>query len=207
MENTKKRTGTSQRHGFDCQELAAKSSYSAIFIIVMLFVIRPLMVNQILSRANAYSACGLYSETQRQCSKALLLDNNSSSAWYLLGCVHKARKDVDAAYAAFQKAAQIDPKNVPAQFDLGMMYAQDNLYHQAIPCFEQVRACKAEEAKKGVHEEFSYHRAALNMLLFCYQKTGDSAKAQLTQEELRVYYPDQMQSGTAPAVTDVPQGR
>jgi tetratricopeptide (TPR) repeat protein len=204
MENTKTReSSTTQRHRFDGRELAAKSASSVILIIVLLFLIRPLMVSQILSRADAYSTCGLYDESKRQCSKVLLMDNNNSTAWYLLGTIHRAEKNVDLAYAAYSKATQTDPTNVPAQFDLGMMYAQDNLYRQAIPCFEQVRACRAEEAKKGSHEEFSYHRAALNMLLFCYQKTSDSAKAQLTKEELRVYYPNQIQS----AATDRPQGQ
>jgi tetratricopeptide (TPR) repeat protein len=194
-----------QRHRFDGRELAAKSASSTILVIVLLFLIRPLMVKQILSRADAYSSCGLYEESKRQCSKVLLIDNNNSAAWYLLGCVHKAEKNTDLAYAAYNKATQIDPANVPAQFDLAMMYAQDGLYKQAIPCFEQVRMCKAEEARKDGHEEFSYHRAALNMLLFCYQKTGDSAKAQLTQQELRVYYPNNVQSTTALAVSDKPE--
>jgi tetratricopeptide (TPR) repeat protein len=199
MENAKVDNPT-QRHRLDARELAAKSASSAIVIIVVLFLSRPLMVRQILSRADAYSTCGLYDESKRQCGKVLLMDNNNSAAWYLLGCVNKAQKNADLAYAAYNKATQTDPTNVPAQFDLGMMYAQDGLYPQAIPCFEQVRVCKAEEAKQGSHEDFSYHRAALNVLLFCYQKTGNSAKAQLTREELRVYYPNQTQSaGAVPA--------
>jgi tetratricopeptide (TPR) repeat protein len=200
MQNTRT-DNSSGRHKFDGRELAAKSSLSVILVIVLLFLIRPLMVKQILSRADAYSTCGLYDESKRQCSKVLLLDNNNSTAWYLLGCIHKAQKNVDQAYAAYNKATQTDPANVRAQFELGMMYAQDNLYRQAIPCFEQVRTCQAEEAKKGEHTEFSYHRAALNMLLLCYQKAGETAKAQLTQEELRVYYPGQTQSNadTPPA--------
>jgi tetratricopeptide (TPR) repeat protein len=205
MENAQA-TNPMQRRKFDGRELGAKSASSVIVVIVLLFLIRPLMVRQILSRADAYSTCGLYDESKRQCGKALLLDGNSSTAWYLLGCVHKAQKNTDEAYAAYNKATQTDPTNVPAQFDLGMMYAQDNLYRQAIPCFEAVRVCKAEEAKKGTQAELSYHRAALNMLLFCYQKTGDTAKAQLTQEELRVYYPNQTQSGT-PAAADTPPAR
>jgi tetratricopeptide (TPR) repeat protein len=183
-----------QRRKFDGRELAAKSSCSIILIIVLLFLIRPLMVSQILSRADAYSTCGLYDESKRQCSKVLLMDGSNSTAWYLLGCVHKAQKETDQAYAAFNKATQTDPTNVRAQFELGMMYAQDNLYRQAIPCFEEVRACRGEEVRKDGHGEVPHHRAALNMLLFCYQKIGETAKAQLTQEELRVYYPDQTQS-------------
>jgi tetratricopeptide (TPR) repeat protein len=183
-----------RRRAFDGRELAAKGSYSVILVVVAIFLIRPLMVRQLLSRADAYTTCGLYDESKRQCSKVLLLDSDNSAAWYLLGSIHKAQKNTDQAYAAFNKATQLNPKNVPAQFNLGMMYAEDNLYRQAIPCFEQVRTCKAEEAKQGAGEEFSYHRAALNMLLFCYQKTGAAAKAQLTKEELRVYYPQPVET-------------
>jgi tetratricopeptide (TPR) repeat protein len=189
-----------QGRKFDGREVAAKSASSVILVIGLLFLIRPLMVRQILSRADAYSTCGLYDESKRQCSKVLLIDSNNSTAWYLLGCIYKTQKNTDQAYAAFNKATQTNPTNVPAQFELGMMYAQDNLYRQAIPCFEQVRTCKAEDARNDGHETFSYHRAALNMLLFCYQKAGDTAKAQLTQEELRVYYPQQTRSGTTGAV-------
>ncbi len=206
MADTTTRNPT-QRCRFDGREFAAKTSSSVILIIVLLFLIRPLMVKQILSRADAYSTCGLYDESKRQCGKILLIDNNNSMAWYLLGCVYKAQKNADQAFAAFSKATQADATNVPAQFELGMMYARDNLYREATPCFEQVRVCQADEAKKCLRAEFSYHRAALNMLLFCYEKTGDTAKAQLTREELRVYYPEQSQSGAVSAVAEMPQGR
>ncbi len=196
-------TNPTRQHKFDGREFAAKSSCSVILIVVLLFLIRPLMVSQLLSRADAYSTCGLYDESKRQCGKVLLIDGGNSTAWYLLGCVHKARKETDQAYAAFNRATQTDPTNVPAQFELGMMYAQDNLHRQAIPCFEEVRTCTSEEARKGSDGAFSHHRAALNMLVFCYEKTGESAKARMTREELRVYYPDQTQS-SAGSAADVP---
>ena len=82
-----------QRHKFDGRELAAKSSFSLILIVVLLFLIRPLMVGQILSRADAYSTCGLYDESKRQCSKVLLMDGSNSTAWYLLGLCQARRQD------------------------------------------------------------------------------------------------------------------
>jgi tetratricopeptide (TPR) repeat protein len=137
----------------------------------------------------------------------LLIDTDNSRAWYLLGRVYKVQNNIDMAYGAYQKAAQADTTNVPAHFDLGMMYVQDGRYQQAIPCFEQVRTCTAEKAGKDGHEGFSYHRAALNMLLFCYQETGDAAKAQMTREEIQVFYPDYLKSDNALAPTDANQGQ
>ena len=35
----------------------------------------------------------------------------------------------------------------------------------------------------------SYHKSSLDMLLLCYEKVDDSAKAEFTREEMRVFYP------------------
>ena len=71
------------------KELAAKSCYSLLIVMIALAVLRPLMVDQILSRADAYSALGRLDESKRQCDKALLIDDNSSRAWCLLARIYK----------------------------------------------------------------------------------------------------------------------
>ena len=196
-----------RRKGTEPRELAIRGSYSVIFVVVLLFLIRPLMVRQILRRADACSVYGLYGESERQCNKALLIDADNSKAWYLLGRVYKVRNNMDMAYGAYQKAAQADPTNVPAHFDLGLIYFQDDRYQEAIPCFEQVRLYTVEGAHNASRDGFSYHQAALDMLLKCYEKTGDSEKAQLTREEIQVFYPDYLRSDNAPVVADCNEGQ
>jgi tetratricopeptide (TPR) repeat protein len=172
------------------KELAAKGSYSVIFIVVALVVIRPLMVRQMISRADAYSAYGMYQDCQRECNKALLLDSDNSEAWCRLARIYRMDGDRDMAYGAYLKSTQADAMNVPANFELGVMYAQDNLYQQAIPCFDQVRKLGPDKPKYLQRGGFQYHKAAMGMLAICYEKAGDIAKAEFTLEEIRVFYPD-----------------
>ncbi|MBM4025414.1 MAG: hypothetical protein FJ280_08395 [Planctomycetes bacterium] len=172
------------------KELAAQSCYSLIIVIIALIVLRPLMVSHILSRANAYSAVGQLDESRRQCDKALLIDDNSSDAWAQLARIHKTKGDREAAFDAYTRAVQADCTHRAANFELGMLYTDDNQHQLAIPYFEQVRRLGSGTTVPGRTEPASYYRAALHMLLQCYEKVGDQVKTELTRREIRVFYPD-----------------
>lgn len=185
------------------KELVAKGSYSVIIVVAALIAIRPLMVKQLLSRADAYSAFGLYDESKRQCDKALLLDSDNSQAWYNLARIYKIEENCDLAFGAYQKATEADPGNIPAQFELGMMYVNDGCHQQAIPHFDQVRRYCSDQTVPVSHKAFPYHRSSLEMLLTCYEKAGDQAKTEFTREEMRVFYPHHVQ----PEAGDTPTGK
>jgi tetratricopeptide (TPR) repeat protein len=172
------------------KELAAKSCYSVMIVMIALVVLRPLMVDQILGRANAYWAVGRLDESERQCDKALLIDDNNSSAWCLLARIYKVRGDREMAYGAYERAVQADSANGSAHFELAMMYMDDGRYPVAIPHLEQVRRLGPDKAKGGWSGRNSYHQASLYMLALCYEKAGDPTKTELTLKEIRVFYPD-----------------
>ncbi len=172
------------------KDLAAKGSYSVIFIILALIAIRPIMVDQMISRADAYSAYGMHEDSRRECNKALLLDSDNSEAWCRLARIYTAEGDRDMAYGAYLNATQADATNKPAHFELGMMYAQDHLYKEAIPYFDQVRKLGPDKPASIHRGGFPYHKSSLDMLAMCYEKAGDIAKAEFTLEEIRVFYPD-----------------
>lgn len=178
------------------KELAAKGSYSVIFIVLALIVLRPVMVNQMISRADAYSAYGMFQDSKRQCNKALLLDGDNSEAWCRLARIHKLEGDREMAYGAYLRATQADATNRPACFELGIMYIQDKLYQQAIPYLDQVRKLGADKPEHLRRGGFPYHRTALDTLALCYEKVGDIAKAEFTLEEIRVFYPDYAKADT-----------
>jgi len=178
------------------KEFAAKGCYSVIFIVLALMAIRPLMVNHMISRADAYSAYGMYPDCKRECNKALLIDSDNSEAWCRLARIYRTEGDRDMAYVAYLNATRSDAKNKPAHFELGVMYAHDKLYREAIPYFDQVRKLgqdKPEYVQKG---GFQYHKATLDMLATCYEKAGDVAKAEYTLEEIRVFYPNYAKADT-----------
>jgi tetratricopeptide (TPR) repeat protein len=171
------------------KELAVKSCYSIIIVIGALVVLRPLMVDQILSRAEAYAATGMVEECERQCDKALLIDDDNSYAWCQLARLYRSGGDHATAYAAYEKAVRADSTNRPAHYELALMYVEDGKYQMAIPYLEQVRRLGPDRAWNAVTERSSYHREALSLLVLCYQKVGDSDKTELNLKELRVLYP------------------
>ena len=147
------------------KELAARGSYSVILIVVALFVIRPLMVSQMLSRAEAYAALGLFDESRRQCNKALLFDTDNSQAWCQLGHIYKAEGDLDTAQAAYEKATEADPSNKPAGYELATLYLRNGRYEEAIVLLDRVRVLGPDDSQRLEHDGFSYHKSALNLLL------------------------------------------
>jgi tetratricopeptide (TPR) repeat protein len=168
------------------KELVAKVAYSVIFVVLALIALRPLMVEQMLSRADAYSQFGLYDESKRQCNKALLLDDNNSQAWHKLARIHKDQGNIDMAMGAYQMATASDHENVAAHFEYGMLYVKDGQYKQAIPYFDRVRELKSNKiAPSGS----PYHKSSLDMLMLCYEKVGDQAKVEFMREQMRVFYP------------------
>lgn len=171
------------------KELAVKSCYSIIIVIGALVLLRPLMVDQILSRAEAYSAAGSFEECRRQCDKALLIDDDNSYAWCQLARLYLSGGDRATAYAAYEKAVQSDSTNRAAHYELARMYMEDDKHQMAVPYLEQVRRLGPDLAWNGVTERSSYHRDALSLLVLCYRKVGDQDKTDLILKELRVLYP------------------
>jgi len=91
---------------------------------------------------------------------------------------------------------QADPADRSAQCELGMMYVEDGRHQLAIPHFEQVRRLGPERPAPSPAAQTSYHRAALEMLILCYEKEGDSAKTEMTLKEMRIFYPTAALPGT-----------
>jgi tetratricopeptide (TPR) repeat protein len=171
------------------KEFAANSCYSVIFMVVALILLRPLMVRQILSRAEAYAQVGQVEESKRECDKALLIDSETSLTWRQMARLYQTTGDREMAYAAYQKAVETDARNEPAQFELGTMYVEDGKYQSAIPCFEQVRTLEQEKTKDSRAAASSYHREALDKLALCYEKTDTLTKMEVTLEQMKIFYP------------------
>lgn len=64
----------------------------------------------------------------------------SSRLWFALGVAQFTDRRVIDAADAFRRAAEIDPRFAPALAYLGMTYAEQGLYTEAIPFYEQAIA-------------------------------------------------------------------
>lgn len=173
------------------RNVTAMSCYSLIAIIGALLLLRPLMVNQILSRADASSNVGLLDESRRLSDKALLVGGENSDAWYQLAQIHMVQGNREMAYGMYEKAARTDPSHRKAHFELGIMHVEDGRYKSAIPYLEQVRRLGPDRALGYRTAGASYHQTALEMLVLCHEKEGDPRQLELVLKELRIFYPGQ----------------
>lgn len=171
------------------KETAAKTCYSLIIIVAGLVLLRPVMVNQMLGHASAYSDAGLLDESMRQCDKALLIEGDSSEAWQRSAQLHKALGDREMAYGAYQRAVQSDLMNRSARLELAVMHIEDDQHQMAVPYLEQVRRLGPDRAAGYGRAPGSCHRGSLELLILCYEKMGNAASLELVLKEARIFYP------------------
>jgi tetratricopeptide (TPR) repeat protein len=179
------------------KEAVAKGCYSLMIIVVALVLLRPVMVNQILSLAGAYTGAGLLDESLRQCDKALLIDGQSSGARRQSARIYKVRGEREMAYGAYLEAVQADPLNRAAHVELAGMYIEDGRRQLAIPYLEQVRRLGPDRAAGSSYARASYHRTSLELLILCSEKEGDPAKLEMVLKEARIFYPDYVRPQTS----------
>ncbi|MGD0077506.1 MAG: tetratricopeptide repeat protein [Sedimentisphaerales bacterium] len=169
---------------------AYRWSFSVIFVLVALFALKPLIINRIVTRAEAYSSYGLYKNAVRESKKAIFLDNENPRAWNALGSAYKSQGDVDNAVNTYLNAVNVDPANKIAHFRVAMIFALEQNYNRAIPHFEYIRFLGPEPSEKMTSDAFSYYRSSLEMLTLCYERTSRPEKLQKVIEELARTYPD-----------------
>jgi tetratricopeptide (TPR) repeat protein len=164
-------------------------SSSLIFVLVALFALKPLIINRIVSRAEAYASYGLYNNAVRECKKAISLDGDNILAWNTMGGAYKNQGDVDNAVNTYLNAININPDNRVAHFKVGVVFSLEQEYTRAIPHFEYLRSLGPESPDVLAHDSFSSYRSSLEMLSLCYEKMGKPDKQQNVLEELARTYP------------------
>jgi tetratricopeptide (TPR) repeat protein len=177
---------------------ANRLPFSVFFVLVALFLIKPLIVNRLVSRADAYASYGLYNNAQRECKKAILLNNNNDRAWNTLAMSYEHQGDYDSAIATYLNAININSSNKAAHFWVAMVFAKQGNYSRAIPYFEFIKSRGPETIEELQIDSFSYYRSSLVMLAACYERTNKPDKKQAILESLSKTYPDY------PMVTDKP---
>ena len=118
-------------------KLRAKWSFSLVFVLAAVFLIKPFIVNRIINSAEAYTAYGLYEDAVRQYHKSLFIDSKNSDIWNSLGNSYKNLGIESDAVYAYRNAIEIDPGNRAALFNLGMISMLRKDYLNAMPYFEK----------------------------------------------------------------------
>jgi tetratricopeptide (TPR) repeat protein len=153
-------------------------SLSIVFVMLALFVLKPVIINRLISRAEAYSSSSMFNNVERECQKVIFLDGSNARAWNLLGGAYKSRGDTLNAVNTYLNAINVNPANKVAHFRVAMIFALEKDYSRAIPHFELIRILGPESPASFACDPFSYYRASLEMLSLCYEKTGKPDKIQ-----------------------------
>ncbi len=177
---------------------ATRWSMSMLFVLAVLLFLKPLIVNNLLARAEAYASYGLYNNAARECKKVIFLDHDNMLAWNTMGSSYKNQGDVDNAVITYLTAININPANRTAHFKVAMIFALQQNYNRAIPHFERVRSLGPEYPAGLAVDSFSRYRSSLEMLSLCYERTGKLDKQQIVLEELARTYPDYKKAAGKP---------
>jgi tetratricopeptide (TPR) repeat protein len=151
-------------------------SLSVLMVMLALFALKPVIVDRIVARAEAYSSYNKFNNAERECQKAIFLDPDNIRAWNVLGNAYKNQGDSSSAVNTYLNAINVNPANKVAHFKVAMIFALDRDYDKAIPHFELLRILGPESPAALACDPFSYYRASLEMLSICYEKTGKNDK-------------------------------
>lgn len=174
---------------------------SVCIVATLLFLLKPFLVQQMLARVSSYSSSYYFDEAIRMSKRIVSIDKKNSEAWNAVGNAYKEKAiiaksaadydaekdDIDKSIEAYEKVLSLDPKDLSACFDIGLLYFSKKDFGKAARYFEQVRNMKADSGESSRADIFSYHGRSLTMLYSCYESLGDTAKAEQIQKELKHY--------------------
>lgn len=164
--------------------------FCVLFIIVSFYFLRPLLVQQLVSRASTYMSYPLYEDAIRQYKKAIFFDRNNSDIHASLAYVYKSKNDIARAKLAYQTAIKLNPKNTAALFDLGMIYLMEKNYKEAAVYFASIVELGPEDRRRVILNLVSYHHSALRMLAVCHEKLNKKVEEKMSLQKLLHFYPD-----------------
>ena len=96
-------------------------------------------------RAKVYTQEGLAEKAAAELALALKLRPDLAAAWSDLGQARKAQQDDVGAFAAFEHAATLDPRDASAQARLGAEYLHRGQPHEAVQHLQQAISVDASD--------------------------------------------------------------
>jgi len=169
--------------------------FSLIFIPISVFLIKPFIAKQLIYRASSYASYGLYREAIRQYKKALFIDKHNSEILNDLADCYKRIGDVEKAQGTYKKAIEIDQQNRRSYYSLGIAFALNKKYKEAVGYLNQVQKLGPESEKDNY--TMSYYKLSFSVLAACYERLNNFDKAISTLEELISRYPDDKEAEKA----------
>ncbi|HYA15578.1 MAG TPA: hypothetical protein VEF33_14675 [Syntrophales bacterium] len=181
--------------------LAIRWLLSVFIVAVLLFLLKPFLVELMLVRESSYFSSYYFDEAVRMSKKIVFIDKTNIRGWTSFGKAYKEkaiidryageydkeRNDIDNSIEAYERAFSIDPKDVRLGFEIGMLYFSKKEFTNAVRYFEYVLNMGAGSGETPRADILGYHNMSLTMLHRCYESLGDTIKAEQIQKELKQY--------------------
>jgi len=192
--------GHDHAHEHASLPLAPKWLLTILIVGVLLVVLRPFIIGQMIVRVTSYSVNASYNDAIRICKRIIFIDPDNKQAWTSLGYAYMDLSHTDKAIGAFEKVLSINPDDKgAASFELGQAYFSKGDFEKTIFYFERIRNSGPRAAALLDADILKYRHGTsgfrslnsmqtlLGVLLDCYKKTGDGAKAAEIQKEYDFY--------------------
>jgi tetratricopeptide (TPR) repeat protein len=149
----------------------------AFFIIPVLWIffkdlvwedlsLREVITNYLFGKANAYDRANLLRRAVKVYNEILKKDPNSIAVFLNLGGLYYRRGMYETAIPFYEKVIRGNPKHYQGHYWLAMSFWKLQRYHAAINTLEEV-----------IHFLPTF-KDALNLMGECYERIGESAKAE-----------------------------
>ncbi|WP_293062938.1 tetratricopeptide repeat protein [Okeania sp. SIO2B3] len=100
-----------------------------------------------IQKAIAYNQKGLYEQAIAECQQAIAVQPNMAMAYKILGNAQQkigSASQLQEAKQNYLKAISLDSQDASIHVNLGSLYAQEQLWAKAIPCYQQAIAIKPD---------------------------------------------------------------
>ena len=88
-----------------------------------------------------------YADARHWAKAALAIDPKDAESWYVLGRIQYTASDARGAAGSFEKALELNPRNIKAENNLGLAYEALNEPAKAIDAYHQAIAAGQESGK------------------------------------------------------------
>ena len=92
-------------------------------------------------RGNIFYQMQMLDDAHENYDEAIRMEPNNDRFWHQKGLAYQqsgSKDNVSEAIRMFKQALELNEKCVAARFHLGIMYHQNNNFHEALQCFTQV---------------------------------------------------------------------
>ncbi len=202
MEQKTDLTEFSCDHGHDhhrAPSLGIRWLLSIFIVTILLFFLKPFLIQQMLFRVSSYSSSYYFDEAIRMAKRIVFIDKNNIEAWDAIGNAYKdkaiidkaaknydkEKDDINKSIKAYEKVLSFDPKDVKVYFDIGLLHFSKSDFAKAVQYFEYVRNMAPNSVKSPQADISDYHGKSLTMLYKCYESLGDTTKARQIMKELK----------------------